>query len=107
MTKTVNALVADLQVDFAAIMDDDSMNGAHIQAGDVVYFVACDHVDNGQIAAVQTAETVEIRRVWQHSKYIELSPANMAYAAKIFAGDDRNRVKIRGKAVSVLHTFED
>lgn len=51
MNQTVNA-PADISADYSFIMDDDSMSGDGIRAGDIVYFAACDHVDNGQIAAV-------------------------------------------------------
>lgn len=59
MEQTVNA-PADISADYSFIMDDDSMSGDGIRAGDIVYFAACDHVDNGQIAAVQTPDSVEI-----------------------------------------------
>lgn len=59
MEQTVNA-PADISADYSFIMDDDSMSGDGIRAGDIVYFTACDHVDNGQIAAVQTPDSVEI-----------------------------------------------
>ncbi|MEI3250268.1 MAG: hypothetical protein V8R95_07705 [Faecalibacterium sp.] len=65
MEQTVNA-PADISADYSFIMDDDSMSGDGIRAGDIVYFAACDHVDNGQIAAVQTPDSVEICHVWQH-----------------------------------------
>lgn len=71
MEQTVNA-PADISADYSFIMDDDSMSGDGIRAGDIVYFAACDHVDNGQIAAVQTPDSVEICHVWQHRLYIAL-----------------------------------
>lgn len=46
MNQTVNA-PADISADYSFIMDDDSMSGDGIRAGDIVYFAACDHVDNG------------------------------------------------------------
>lgn len=33
-----------VEPDFCAVMPDDSMTGAGIYSGDLVCFVACDHV---------------------------------------------------------------
>lgn len=52
--QTAQAL-AYLSPDVCFIMDDDSMEGAGILAGDIVAFTACDHAENGQIVAIQTA----------------------------------------------------
>ena len=56
-------VLADVNADFYFIMDDDSMKGAGICAGDIVALVACDHAENGQIVAVQVGSTVLLRRL--------------------------------------------
>lgn len=102
MEQTVNA-PADISADYSFIMDDDSMSGDGIRAGDIVYFAACDHVDNGQIAAVQTPDSVEICHVWQHRRYIALVTADLKLNSTVLQDADRDRVKIIGRAVAVLH----
>lgn len=102
MEQTVNA-PADISADYSFIMDDDSMSGDGIRAGDIVYFAACDHVDNGQIAAVQTPDSVEICHVWQHRRYIALVPADVKRSGTIVQDADRDSVKIIGRAIAVLH----
>lgn len=92
-----------LHPDFCFIMDDDSMEYDGIRAGDIVYFAACDHVDNGQIAAVQTPDSVEICHVWQHRRYIAFVTADLKLRSLIIPVADRDRVKIIGRAVAVLH----
>lgn len=102
MEQTVNA-PADISADYSFIMDDDSMSGDGIRAGDIVYFAACDHVDNSQIAAVQTPDSVELCRVWQHRRYIALVTSDLKRNSTVFQDADRDRVKIIGRAVAVLH----
>ena len=95
MEQTVNA-PADISADYSFIMDDDSMSGDGISAGDIVYFAACDHVDNGQIAAVQTPDSVEICHVWQYRRYIALVTADLKRNSTVLQDADRDRVKIIG-----------
>ena len=102
MEQTVNA-PADISADYSFIMDDDSMSGDGIRAGDIVYFAACDHVDNGQIAAVQTPDSVEICHVLQHRRYIVLVTADVRRSSTIVQDADRDSVKIIGRAIAVLH----
>lgn len=100
--RTASAL-AYMHPDFCFIMDDDSMECAGIRAGDIVAFTACDHVDNGQIAAVQTPDSVEICHVWQHRRYIALVTTDMKRNSTVLQDADRDSVKIIGRAVAVLH----
>ena len=80
MSETKTAPVpASLHADFCYIMDDDSMEGAGIRAGDIVAVVACDHAENGQIVAVQT---------------------------DVICFDELPGAKIIGKAVEVRHFFK-
>lgn len=91
MEQTVNA-PADISADYSFIMDDDSMSGDGIRAG-----------DNGQIAAVQTPDSVEICHVWQHRRYIVLVTADVRRSSTIVQDADRDSVKIIGRAIAVLH----
>lgn len=102
MEQTVNA-PADISADYSFIMDDDSMSGDGIHDGDAVYIHIQPEVDNGQIAAVQTPDSVEICHVWQHRLYIALVTADLKRRSLIIPVADRDRVKIIGRAVAVLH----
>ena len=95
-----------VQPDFCAVMPDDSMAGAGIYSGDMIYFVACDNVENGKIAAVRIGDAVMVRRVEDNGKCVALIPANPAYSATIVdaPADD---VEILGRAVESRHSFDE
>lgn len=92
-----------LQCDFAAVMPDDSMINKGIYAGDVVGFVACDHVENGQIAAVKVGDKLFVRTVWADGR--QLVAANTAYMTELFSADELLGVQIIGKAVEVWRSL--
>lgn len=103
MMQTVEA-PAYLQCDFAATMPDDSMIGKGIRAGDKIGFVACDRVENGQIAAVKVGDEIFVRTVWADGQL--LAPANPAYMCEVFRADELPGVQIIGRAVESRHIFE-
>lgn len=106
MEQTVNA-PADISADYSFIMDDDSMSGDGIRAGDIVYFAACDHVDNGQTAAVQVGKDVFVRVIWQEETWLSLAPANPAYISTVLQGAEMDRAEILGKVVAFAHIYPD
>ena len=90
--------------DFCMTMTDDSMKPDGIQKGDKVSFVACDHVKNGQIAAVKVGEQVYLAHIWiDVGSFIQLVPSNAAYAVRIFTGTELDTVQIIGRAVEARH----
>ncbi len=96
-----------VQPDFCMTMTDDSMKPDGIHKGDKVAFVACDRVENGQIAAVKVGEHAYLAHVWiDAGKLIQLIPSNAAYAARIFTGTELDTVQIIGRAVEVRHIFD-
>ena len=103
MNQTVNA-PADISADYSFIMDDDSMSGDGIRAGDIVYFAACDHVDNGQIAAVQTDSAVLLLRQICNGELLADAPRTRQ--EHVIRFDELPGAKIIGKAVEVRHIFE-
>ena len=92
-----------MQCDFAATMPDDSMIGKGIYAGDKIGFVACDHVENGQIAAVKVGDEIFVRTVWADGQL--LAPANPAYMCEVFHAEELPSVQIIGRAVESQHIF--
>ena len=77
----VNAPV-DMRCDFALKCQGESMIGAGIHDGDVVYIRIQPEVENGEIAAVRIGEEATLKRVYLHSDYIELRPENPALDRK-------------------------
>lgn len=98
----VNAPV-DMSCDFALKCQGDSMIGAGIHDGDVVYIRIQPEVETGEIAAVRIGEEATLKRVYLHSDYIELRPENPAYESIIRRREDMNDVQIEGKAVGWMH----
>lgn len=98
----VNAPV-DMRCDFALKCQGESMIGAGIHDGDVVYIRIQPEVENGEIAAVRIGEEATLKRVYLHNDYIELRPENPAFESIIRRREEMNDVRIEGKAVGWMH----
>ena len=98
----VNAPV-DMRCDFALKCQGESMIGAGIHDGDVVYIRIQPEVENGEIAAVRIGEEATLKRVYLHNDYIELRPENSAFESIIRRREEMNDVQIEGKAVGWMH----
>ena len=98
----VNAPV-DMRCDFALKCQGESMIGAGIHDGDVVYIRIQPEVENGEIAAVRIGEEATLKRVYLHNDYIELRPENPAFQSIIRRREEMNDVQIEGKAVGWMH----
>ena len=101
--QTAQAL-AYLSPDVCFIMDDDSMEGAGIFAGDIVAFTACDHAENGQIVAIQTDSTVLLFRAIKNGRFFITCPTGDAIPC-LYSLSELPGAKIIGKAVEVLHVL--
>ena len=98
----VNAPV-DMRCDFALKCQGESMIGAGIHDGDVVYIRIQPEVENGEIAAVRIGEEATLKRAYLHNDYIELRPENPAFESIIRRREEMNDVQIEGKAVGWMH----
>ena len=98
----VNAPV-DMRCDCALKCQGESMIGAGIHDGDVVYIRIQPEVENGEIAAVRIGEEATLKRVYLHNDYIELRPENPAFESIIRRREEMNDVQIEGKAVGWMH----
>lgn len=86
--------------DFTLKCEGDSMIGARINDGDLVYIRQQPTIENGQIAAVLIDGTEKLlKRVYINDDSIILQAENPAYPPRVFAKEDMNRVSIIGKAV--------
>lgn len=86
--------------DFTLVCEGDSMTGARICDGDIVYIKQQPTIENGQIAAV-LIDGVEklLKRVYITEDSIILQAENPAYPPRSYHREDMNRVSIIGKVV--------
>lgn len=90
----------NIACDFTLKCEGDSMTGARINDGDIVYIRQQPTVENGQIAAVLVDGCEKLlKRVYINDDSIILQAENPAYPPKVFSKEDMNRVSIIGKAV--------
>lgn len=95
----------NVRCDFVLKCHGDSMVGAGIHDGDVVYIHIQPEVENGEIAAVRIGDEATLKRVYLHMDYVELRPENPAFESIIRRKEDMNDVHIEGKAVGYTHWF--
>ncbi len=91
-----------LGADFCLKAKGDSMIGARIHDGDIVFIRSQSTVDNGEIAAVIIGDEATLKRVYYYpgeSKLI-LAPENPRYAPFVYINDELDSVKIIGKAIA-------
>lgn len=92
----------DLDVDFCLRAVGDSMIGARIYDGDIVFVRKQSSVDNGEIAAVLIDDEATLKRVYYYpdKNKLVLSPENPKYEPFVYIGEELSEVRILGKAVA-------
>jgi len=93
------AAAADCKADFALKCKGDSMIGARIYDGDLVFIKEQPQVENGEIAAVVIGDEATLKRVYCQKDMITLVAANPAYEPMVFSGSELDGIRILGKAV--------
>ena len=88
-----------LRCDFALQVRGDSMIGARIHDGDLVFIRSQDDVDDGEIAAVVLNDEATLKRVYHIKNGLQLLSENPRYAPMIFTLDECDSIRILGKAV--------
>ncbi len=91
-----------LDADFCLRAHGDSMTGARIYDGDIVFIRSQNAVDNGEIAAVIIDDEATLKRVYFYpdQQKLILSPENPKYAPLVYMGGELETIKIIGKAVA-------
>ena len=91
-----------LDADFCLQARGDSMTGARIYDGDIVFIRAQDSVDDGEVAAVIIGDEATLKRVYYYpdEKKLVLSPENPRYAPLVYVGEELAGIKILGKAIA-------
>lgn len=91
-----------IDADFCLKAHGNSMTGARIYDGDIVFIRAQNMVENGEIAAVIIGDEATLKRVYfypDEGKLI-LTPENPHYAPLVYVKNELDAVKIIGKAVA-------
>ncbi len=91
-----------IDADFCLIASGDSMTGARIFDGDIVFIRSQNSVDNGEIAAVIINDEATLKRVYYYpnEQKLILNPENPKYAPLVYIKDELDSIKIIGKAVA-------
>lgn len=93
----------DMQCDFTLICQGDSMTGARINEGDIVYIKEQPIVDNGEIAACRVDgefdSRVTLKRFFKYDDRVVLQSENPQYPPFVYVKEEMNKVHILGKAV--------
>lgn len=95
---------ADIDADFCLTARGDSMIGARINDGDVVFIKKMPVVQNGDIAAVVIGDEATLK-VWHfdaNEKKLVLMPENRRYSPLVFTGAELDTVICLGKAVCFM-----
>ncbi len=97
-----------INADFCLICVGDSMIGARIYDGDIVFARSQPTVENGEIAVVAINDEATLKRVYFYADkgILQLSPENPKYAPIIKQGEEINDVHILGKAIAFQSDVE-
>lgn len=92
----------DINADFCLRAYGDSMVGARILDGDIVFIKQADMVNNGEIAAVVIGDETTLKRVYYYPEKgkLILNPENPKYEPLVYIGEELNEIHILGKAIA-------
>lgn len=94
-----------IKADFALRCHGDSMIGADIHDGDIVYIRQQPEVRSGQIAAVLIDDEATLKRVYINAGTVILQPENPAYSPLAYSGEAAAGLRILGLAVAFTHAL--
>lgn len=91
-----------VDADFCLRAKGDSMTGARIYDGDIVFIKEMPVVENGDIAAVVIGDEATLKRVYYYpeKKKLVLNTENPRYEPFVFVEEELNEIRILGKAVA-------
>lgn len=92
-----------LKADFALKIQGDSMIGAGIFQGDIVFIRKQDCLENGEIGAILIEDSATLKKFYKENDTIILQAENDMYKPMIFTNGN---IKILGKLVAVLNIRE-
>ena len=89
----------DIKADFVLRAKGDSMTGARIYDGDLVFVRKQDIVENGEIAVVAIDDEATLKRFYKYGELIVLRAENPAYKDQEYTADQAREIRVLGKAV--------
>lgn len=95
-----------ISCDFTLICVGDSMTGAGIQDGDIVYIRQQPIVNNGDIAAVLIDGEATLKRFRRVGETVMLLAENPNFDPMIYNNSEINKIQIIGKAVGFTREFK-
>ncbi len=92
----------DINADFCLQAAGDSMIGARIHDGDIVFCRQQSMVDNGDIAVVLIDDSATLKRVYYYpeKKKLVLQAENPKYEPFVYIGEELDEIRILGKAIA-------
>lgn len=90
----------NVDANFCLRCKGDSMIGARIHDGDIVYIHQQPTIENGEIAAVLIDNEATLKRVYRQADKVILQPENPAYPPLVFVREEINQIRILGKAIA-------
>lgn len=92
----------NIKADFCLTARGDSMIGARIHDGDIVFCRSQSMVDNGEIAAVIIGDEATLKRVYYYpeKKKLVLQAENSKYEPFVYIGSELDEITILGKAIA-------
>lgn len=100
-------LPGHIRADFALTCKGESMIGAGIRTGDIVYIRKQEEVENGQIAAVMVGgDEATLKRVYTKPGVVQLVAENLNIAPAVFIGKEAEQIHIIGLAVAYTHVLD-
>lgn len=93
----------DIDADFCLVAHGDSMTGAHIEDGDIVFIKQADVVENGYIAVVLIGDEATIKYIdyRPETSTLILTPANPAFRTQVYQGPELETIRVIGMAVTL------
>lgn len=93
-------LPAQIEADFALVCQGESMVNARIFDGDIVFIRRQETVEDGQLAAVVLDGEASLKRLRLFPDHIVLESENPMYRPLAFWDEERERVRVLGRAVA-------
>ena len=90
----------EIKADFVLRAKGDSMIGARIYDGDLVFVRKQDIVENGEIAVVAIDDEATLKRFYKYGELIVLRAENPAYKDQEYTPEQAREIRVLGKAVS-------
>lgn len=101
-------LPSHVDATFALECHGDSMIGAGIEAGDVVFIREQPEVETGEIAAIMIEDCATLKKVYydKMKSKLTLMPMNPSFDPFVYVGEEIRNIRIIGKAVAILKNLE-